>query len=66
MTREEALERAIAQETETQNKLRGEIAELRAENDALKAAAKPAAPVSPAAAVAEKAPAHHKPASPAK
>lgn len=72
MTREQQLERALAQETEAQNKLRGEIAELRAENERLRAenerlraaAAPPAVASVPD--VKEHRPVAHKPTSPAK
>ena len=59
MTREEQLEKALAAETETQNKLRAEIAELRAQ------LAAPAPAAASEAKAADKAPAP-KPASPAK
>ena len=65
MTREQQLERALAQETEAQNKLRGEIAELRAENERLRAAAAPPA-VASVPDVKEHRPVAHKPTSPAK
>lgn len=68
MTREEQLERALAQETDTQNKLRAEIAELRAQLEATRPAAAPAPKAEEPKAEktpAEKAPAL-KPAAPAK